>query len=86
MISRVGWLDRDGNYYPCEFYKHEEKAKELGYTDIQLEEMGWIKVFATGKGCFYGTLNATEEQIKWLFDNDMMDKTDIEFYENIGLL
>lgn len=80
----IGWLDREGNHYPCEIYHHSDKARELGYTETELECNGWVKIFGS-KDC-YCCQHKTQEQIKWLYDNGVLEDWEITHYEDRGLL
>jgi hypothetical protein len=42
--SNNGWIDRDGNFYPCQYSGHVELAGEFGKTEGELEKLGWIKI------------------------------------------
>lgn len=45
MSSPFGWIDREGRFFACEGYGgHIQLALDLGFTEGQLEEQGWLKV------------------------------------------
>ena len=45
--SKFGWLDRDGNFYACDFACHEFQAMYIHKSDsVKLEDMGWIHISA----------------------------------------
>ena len=80
----IGWLDREGNHYPCAILHHSEKAQKLGYTETELECMGWVKIFAPHECYCCG--HKTQEQIKWLYDNGVLKDWEVQRYEDQGLL
>jgi len=52
--SDTGWIDLQGNWYPCEYTGHDDYSfYVLKRNSIDIEEEGWIKVW--GKSSPYGT-------------------------------
>jgi hypothetical protein len=45
LSSPWAWIDRDGNFYPCDGYAgHISLAGRFGKTEGQMEEEGWLKL------------------------------------------
>lgn len=72
----AGWLDREGNFYSCNYGGHSALSREVLYKEYdELEAAGWVHVDqAPQKGCYtfrYVNHNRTldgmsPQQIAWL--------------------
>lgn len=82
----IGWLDREGNHYSCKRYNHSETAVQLGHTETELDNRGWIKIFDDDCDCWYCCLSVSEQQAKWLFENGLLDEYDKTNFEKDGRL
>lgn len=72
---KTGWLDRNGNFFGCDYMEHEFVAYYVFHKEEhELEELGWVKIY---KDVFNGTYDylhyskypLTEFQRKYLIDN-----------------
>lgn len=72
---KTGWLDRNGNFFGCDYMEHEFVAWYVFHKEEhELEEMGWVKIY---KNIFeggydylhYSRLPLTDSQKKYLIDN-----------------
>ena len=39
-----GWLSPHGQFYKCRGWEHVKTAIDIGFTDTELEEKGWMKI------------------------------------------
>jgi hypothetical protein len=69
------WIDREGRFYPVEFWEHSEAAKTLAYVlfsssdgSNKLREQGWIRLSdgTVNLGDFNGIVRPTEAQVNTL--------------------
>ena len=83
--SKLGWLDRQGNFYGCEFSNHALQAKLIHNSSRQeLEQKGWIHIFQDGfriKAGYWANYNEgivpTLEQLKYLNNHDYIDSKSV---------
>lgn len=40
----TGWVDTDGNFWPCGYASHERMLEYMGMNSIDQELVGWIKL------------------------------------------
>ncbi len=73
-----GWLDREGNYYPCQYHGHSDLAETVLFSSYAaLEKAGWVHVDEKGrKGSYTFRVNGstnqeamTPAQLEWLEKN-----------------
>lgn len=77
--GKAGWLDREGNFYSCNYEGHGALARDIIHKEgPTLEEEGWIHVDGPGeKGTYtYRSVNyereglqMTDAQARWLEAN-----------------
>lgn len=85
--SRFGWLDREGNFYGCEFEFHELQAVFLHHKNSrELEKLGWIHISAENQysqpiaefwGDYENGVMPTYEQLEYLSKKEYIDKSQI---------
>ena len=93
--SRFGWLDREGNFYGCDFASHEFQAQIIHKsTRWDLEEAGWIHISSPSKydsyiitaefrGDYDNGVMPTDKQMEYLCSrNDVQFSQVLEAYEN----
>jgi len=61
-----GWLSPQGKFYRCGWMEHISLADALGYTEKQLEELGWIKI--SNNRAIPSEKPPSQAQINALFD------------------
>jgi hypothetical protein len=72
-LSKIhnAWIDRKGNIIPCDTRMHIEKAEEIGFSEQELESMGWLKITSEEILCnfdFSKYSNPSKKQYGVLFD------------------
>ena len=72
--SDLGWIDRNGNFYRCDYHDHSEVAEYvIGVSERELEEKGYIKVFQSFPRFedidVFCLKKPTKKQINCLMDN-----------------
>ena len=80
--SYLGWLDRDGNFFPCGFREHYDCAiKNFNKDETSLEEEGVVKIYYDkdfdrcrrgGDEIYYvcNRLGLSQAQVNWLIDHN----------------
>ena len=73
---KTGWLDRNGNFFGCDFMEHSTVAYYCFHKEeYELEDMGWVKIsrdlYSSNGLAYYHVciLDLTDAQKKWLIDN-----------------
>lgn len=77
---RIGWLSREGKFYPCLLCKHDSKSIEIEERlklPNSLEKLGWIRchdhenIWSFAANTYNGKqyMRPTQMQIKWLIEN-----------------
>lgn len=61
-----GWLSPKGRFYPCTYMGHIDAADELGYEEVEVEKLGWVKL-SSGEW-FQPDKELTQRQLDWMFD------------------
>lgn len=52
---RQGWLDSSGRIHYCRYQNHSSYAMDVLFTDIDLQNKGWIHMYLVGSElCIYG--------------------------------
>lgn len=77
--SEYGYIDREGNFYGCDYHEHSDIAElYLKTTERELEEKGWIKIYRSHnhKTTYYYEHNLTEAQIKTLEEKNLLKDHD----------
>ena len=65
-----GWLNREGEFIPCESYQHDKVAREHGGSEIIWEESGYVKIFSVVDMIYHkGFL--TDAQRDWLVNHEI---------------
>ena len=63
----TGWLDRSGRFYLCEMWEHSGVPSEMGCTDSELEERGWVRLWGVGESPeFSSERRLSAEQRNWM--------------------
>jgi len=78
----TGWIDRDGNFYPCGYGEHVKFSEKIGFTEQELEQKGWVKVTHlnnNNENMFVAVKRLSEAQEKYLIDIGF-DKKTIDLY------
>lgn len=66
---KIGWLDRTGRHYICEYGEHSAVAWEFG-GELTLESLGWVRVALSDEDGWFGNRKMlTAEQRNWLSMN-----------------
>jgi len=66
--SKSGWLDREGQYYPCRYYEHDIYAcLILRKTVRELERLGWVRI--NGKNNWHSEKRLNQTQLNWLYEH-----------------
>ena len=72
-----GWLSPEGRHYICRSVEHEELARRLGYSEMGLEDEGWLKLPSEDVSLgWFGRHHPTAEQRNFL----SMHGYDVESY------
>lgn len=90
---KYGWLDRQGNFYGCEYYCHSLQAELVHHSSRRnLEKNGWIhissnlhstKLVATFCGDYEDGIMPTDAQVLFLSKHMGIDSTWVMFaYEH----
>jgi hypothetical protein len=58
-----GWIAPNGEFFPCDRFHHFVYAKNIGKTEIELEDKGYIKVY---DGEYY--IKVYSELTPWQYD------------------
>ena len=89
--SKLGWLDRDGNFYGCDFVFHDLQCYLIHNSRaVELEKKGWVHISKFGDEiiAFYAAdynegIIPTDAQMKYLSEHPYIDaKMVIEAYAN----
>ena len=65
--SESGWLDRNGQFYPCDSRSHDIYAElVLRKTVADLERLGWVRVCHPDEWMMIGRWRLSPEQARWL--------------------
>jgi len=59
-VSISGWVSPTNSFISCLYTQHDILANKLGFTESELENMGWLKV---SNGRVHPTETTTNEQI-----------------------
>jgi hypothetical protein len=72
ITTDCGWLSPEGKFYRCIYMGHISLAHQLGFDEVRLEKLGWLKV---QEGKIFSSLldnqcefNATQTQRDLVFD------------------
>ena len=64
---KIGWLSREGRFYPCHYGEHSTLASALGGTEFGFENKGWVKVMMEDEDLgWYCDARLSAEQRNWL--------------------
>lgn len=61
---KIGWVDREGRHYKCAGGQHSTLATYLGFTEAEVENKGWVKIFSDSD--YYCLQKKSAEQRNWL--------------------
>lgn len=69
--ENTGWLNSNGDFYPCDYTEHLELAYELfkTYDTEMLAKQGIVHVFwntVENRTDYYAAIPLTDAQINWL--------------------
>ena len=71
VTNHSGWLSPEGKFYACAVMGHVGLADQLGYTEDEIEKLGWIKI-STGEiipnGCppnYFAHGTQAQKNILW---------------------
>ena len=78
--SKFGWLDREGNFYGCDFACHSDQAMFIHKkSSFELERLGWIHIsalsptstslFADFFGNYQEGVIPTDKQLEYLISH-----------------
>lgn len=65
-----GWLSPEGKFYRCAYSEHVSLASRLGFDELKLERLGWLKI-QDGRVVYpidAGEHKPTQAQLDLLFD------------------
>lgn len=65
---KIGWLSKEGRYYPCSNCEHSVLSYHLGGGEVELESEGWVKIVSENENGYFQHYRPglSAEQRNWL--------------------